>query len=168
LEKITKKPDFIKGRIPYDFNTTKRELTKNMNKYSYDEICIGQIESFGVNITKDMQHMFLNISGDNNPMHIDDKYSQSIGFRESLVYGMLTASFYSTLVGTLLPGERCLFQEADIKFRKPVYVGDSLDITGECVEKNDTVKRLTIKAKIRNQNKELVSSAILRVGVLDG
>jgi acyl dehydratase len=80
---------------------------------------------------------------------------------------MLTASFYSTLVGTLLPGEKCLLHETEIMFRKPVYIGEVLQISGECVEKNDLFKILTIKAQIRNNNNELVSTAKLKVGVPD-
>ena len=53
-----------------------------------------------------------------------------------------------------------------MKFRKPVFIGDSLNVVGECVEKNDTYKLLTIKAKIRNQKNQLVSTAKLKVGVL--
>lgn len=138
-----------------------------MNNFIYDEIFIGQTDSFNVRVTNDMQNMFLQISGDNNPMHVDEMYARSRGFSDKLVHGMLIASFYSTLVGTLLPGQRCLFQEADVQFRKPVFIGDILCITGEIIEKNDTFKRLTLKAKIWNQADELVSSAKLKVGVLD-
>ena len=142
-----------------------------MKQYSYGEIHVGHSETFAVEITEDMQDMFLSISGDNNPMHTDENYARQSGgdgrFTGKVVYGMLTASFYSTLVGTLLPGEKCLLQEADIKFRKPVYIGDVLQISGECVDKNDTFNLLIIKAKIRNQNNELVSTAKLRVGVRD-
>jgi len=138
-----------------------------MRQYSYGEVEIGQTEAFDVEVTEDMQAMFLRISGDNNPMHTDEAYAKSKGFKSRLVYGMLTASFYSTLVGTLLPGEKCLFHEADVKFRKPVFAGDILEISGQCAEKHDALKLLIIKAKIRNQNKDLVSTAKLQVGVLD-
>ena len=147
----------------------KGEIIRSMNlsKYGYYEVFIGQTETFSVKITDEMQNMFLDLSGDCNPMHIDEVYAKSKGFRGRLVYGMLTASFYSKLVGTLLPGEKCLFHEAEIKFRKPVFIEDVLEVTGECVEKHDAFRLLTIRAKIYNQNKELVSSAKLKVGVLD-
>ena len=136
-----------------------------MRCYSYGEVKVGQIESFNVEITSDMQDMFLKISGDNNPLHANDDYAKKKGFNQRIVYGMLTASFYSTLVGTLLPGEKCLFHEADIRFRKPVFIGDILQVSGECVEKNDTFNLLVIKAKIYNQKEELISTAKLKVGV---
>ena len=139
----------------------------HLNDYEYEEISIGHRESFSVKVTEEAQSMFLALSGDVNPMHVDEMYAQSQGFRGRLVYGMLTASYYSTLAGTLLPGKKCLFHTADIKFRKPVYIGDQLTVTGECIKKNDAFKLLTIKAAIRNQNNELVSSAELTAGVLD-
>ena len=139
-----------------------------LNRYSYDDISVGQTEEFSVEVTGEMQNRFLTLSGDVNPMHTDTKYAETKGFSGKLVYGMLTASFYSTLVGTLLPGEKCLFQEAEIKFNAPVYIGDMLSVTGECIDKNDTFKRLTTKAKVRNKKGEIVSSAKLKVGMLDG
>jgi len=138
-----------------------------LNTHNYDNIAVGHTEKFTVLITEEMQQLFHTLSGDINPMHIDSAYAESKGFSGRLVYGMLTASFYSTLVGTLLPGEKCLFQEADLKFNTPVYIGDVLEITGECIDKNDTFKRLTIKAKVRNEKGEVVSSAKLKVGMLD-
>jgi len=138
-----------------------------MNHYKYSELDTGKTESFCVTVTGQMMESFCNMSGDVNPMHSSEDYALSKGFSGRLVYGMLTASFYSTLVGVYLPGEHCLFQEADIKFSKPVYIGDTLTITGEITEKLDAYKRLTIKAKIRNQENKPVSSAVLKVGLTD-
>ncbi|MCL2591835.1 MAG: MaoC family dehydratase [Defluviitaleaceae bacterium] len=136
-----------------------------INNFSYEEIFIGQTCELITNISEQMQQMFHYISGDINPLHTDESYAKKRGFNKRVVYGMLTATFYSTLVGTLLPGKSCLFHEADIKFRNPVYLGDSLKIVGQCIEKNDLYKIITIKAKIYNQDNIVVSSAKLKVGV---
>lgn len=141
--------------------------TRHLNEYGYNDIYIGQTEMFCVEITEKAQSMFLALSGDINPMHISEEYAQSQGFPGKLVYGMATAAYYSALAGTLLPGKNCLLNGIDIKFRKPVFINDKLTITGECVKKNDTFRLITIKATIRNQNNELVSSAELTVGVLN-
>ncbi len=65
---------------------------------------------------------------------------------------MLTASFLSTLAGVYLPGERSLIQQVEIKFAKPVYIGDTLTVTGQVAEKNDTVQRIELKVTITNQD----------------
>ena len=88
-------------------------------------------------------------------------------YRGRLVYGMLTASFYSRLVGVYLPGEKCLFRECDVQWPKPVYIGDTLTVTGKVSEIDERIHTVKIKAFIRNQNGEKVSRATLTVGVLD-
>jgi len=139
-----------------------------MNEYIYDDIKVGQSESFSVEISEEMQDSFLKITGDVNPMHSDGEYAVSKGFDGKLVFGMLTASFLSTLAGVYLPGKHCLFHEiAGMRFIKPVYIHDRLTISGEVTEKNDLFNQITIKVKIRNQNGVLVSSAKVKAGVLN-
>ena len=138
-----------------------------MNNYKFDEIKLNMTENFKVIITEKMQDSFRKVTGDINPMHENDEFAKKRGFDNKLVYGMLTASFFSTLVGVYLPGENCLFQECkDIKFHSPVFVGDELNITGEVIEIDDRFKRITIKAIIRNQVNKKVCSAKLIAGVL--
>lgn len=137
-----------------------------MNKYTMRDICVGIVESFTVEITKEMQDAFTKITGDINPMHIDYQYAIDNGFQQEIVYGMLTASFYSTLVGVYLPGKYCLFHECDVSFNKPVYVGDVLTVVGEVVEIHEVFNRITIKAFIKNQEGKKVSKAMLIVGIM--
>lgn len=136
-----------------------------MNHYTISQLEIGQKETFTVRVTEEMQETFMKLTGDVNPMHREDEYARENGFDGRLVYGMLTASFYSTLVGVYLPGEKCLFHECDVSWRKPVYIGDELTITGEVKEKDERWQRVTIKAHIVNQNGEKVSKAALVVGI---
>lgn len=138
-----------------------------MNEYKLEDIEIGMTEEFSVKITQKMQDDFRNNTGDINPMHSDKSFANQKGFENTLVYGMLTASFFSTLVGVYLPGKNCLFQECkNIQFHLPVFVGDTLNVTGKVVEIDDRFKRITIKATIRNQNQKKVCSGKLIAGVL--
>ncbi len=138
-----------------------------MNEYQLEDIKIGMTEEFKVQITAQMQNDFRVITGDINPMHQDEKFAREKGFSNTLVFGMLTASFFSTLVGVYLPGKNCLFQECkDIKFHNPVFIGDELTIKGEVFEIDERFKRITIKATIRNQQQKKVCSAKLITGIL--
>lgn len=137
-----------------------------MNEFSYKELEIGHKESFSVEITEEKMDLFLQLSGDENPLHQDMWFAKENGFASKLVYGMLTASFYSTLAGVHLPGRFCLLQEIGIKFTKPVFVGDVLTVSGRIEEKVDAYEILVIKAKITNQNNQPVSRAVMKVGVL--
>lgn len=137
-----------------------------MKEYIFDDIAIGTKESFEVTITKEMHDTFTKLSGDINPMHTDAAFAKDAGYKDCLVYGMLTASFYSTLVGVYLPGKYCLFHECDTMFNNPVYVGDILKVEGSVIEKNEVpIKRIIIKAIIRNQDNKIVSRAKLGIGV---
>lgn len=116
-------------------------------------------------ISQERLDLFRDLTGDISPIHIDEDYARERGFAGRVCYGMLTSAFYSTLVGVYLPGKYALFQEAHISMAKPVYIGDRLSVTGEITELNEALKRVTIKARIRNQRGETVSRATLAVGV---
>lgn len=114
-----------------------------------------------------MLDVFKDLTGDISPCHVDEKFAIFKGFKGKVSYGMLSASFYSTLVGVFLPGKYALFQKANIDFCKAVYIGDTLTVSGKITEMSVAVKQITIKAEIRNQNGEKVSKAILEVGITE-
>lgn len=136
-----------------------------MNYYTFEDLEVGMKESFTVTVTAEMMEAFRNLSGDVNPLHCDESYAVSAGFPGRVVYGMLTASFYSTMAGVYLPGESAILQGVDSKFRSPVYIGDTLTVTGKVAEKNDTFRMITVKAEITNQDGKKVSKATIQVGV---
>ena len=138
-----------------------------MNSYKFVDINVGLEESFNVRVSSEKLDKFLKISGDINPLHTDAEYSKSKGFSDRVVYGMLTSSFFSTLVGVYLPGKYCILQGVDIQFSKPVYIDDILTITGKVSYVNEAYKQLEIKAVIINQDNKKVSKATIKVGVID-
>lgn len=138
-----------------------------LNEYRWKDILIGKSEKFQVTITQEMLENFKKLSGDINPLHTDKEYAISKGFDNIVVYGLLTSAFYSTLGGVYLPGKYCLFQECNIGFNAPVYIGDTLTIEGKVLDKNEAFKRITIKATIRNQAGKRVSSAKMVVGCME-
>ena len=136
-----------------------------MNTYSYEDLKIGMKESFLVTVSEEMLDAFREITGDENPLHGSDEYAIEKGYEKKVVFGMLTASFYSTLAGVYLPGEKSLVHSCEAKFLKPVYVGDTLTIEGKVEEMNDTYRLIRVKAVIKNDRGERVSKAILQIGV---
>ena len=93
-------------------------------------------------------------------MCIRDRYDSCV------VYGMLTASFLSTLAGVYMPGKWCLLQGVETSFVKPVFRGDVLTIRGKVGEKHDAFKQIEIKARIVNQEGKCVCRAKVKAGVL--
>lgn len=141
-----------------------------MNAYKLAELSVGMKESFEKEITLEMENAFREISGDDNPLHRDDEFAREIGegkFKGHAAFGMLTASFYSTMAGMYLPGKYSLIHSFDeLSFLKPVFVGDRLTITGEIVGKEEELKLIRLKVAIRNQDNKLVSRAKMKVLVL--
>ncbi|MFC2074208.1 MaoC family dehydratase [Campylobacterota bacterium] len=138
-----------------------------MNIYTLSDIKEGMEESFEVTITEDMMSKFLQISSDTNPLHIDAEYAKEKGFKDRVVYGLLTSSFYSTLAGVYLPGKYCILQGLDIQFSKPVFIGDTLTISGKVSYINEAYKQIEIKATVKNQESKKVSKATITTGLMD-
>lgn len=137
-----------------------------MNNYKFEDLKIGMSESFSVTVTEEMMKSFLDLSGDENPLHNDEEFAKSQGYDSKVVYGLLTTSFISKLVGVLLPGKYCLLQGIDLKFVKPVYVNDVLIIKGTVDELHESVKRLTVKVEVINQDEKKVVKGKVEVGFL--
>ena len=136
-----------------------------MNNYSFDEINIGMKESFSVVITEEMRDKFRDITGDVNPLHNDEEYALSMGHKSCVAFGMMSASFLSTLAGVYLPGKKSLIQSTEVSFRKPVYIGDTLTISGEVTDKNETFNLFDMKVVITNQDGVKVVKGNMRVAV---
>ena len=138
-----------------------------MNEYRITDISAGQHESFSVTVTEEMMAKFLDITGDVNPLHTDDGFAKEKGFPQRVAYGMLTASLISTLGGVYLPGKYCLIQGVEVRFAKPVFIGDVLEVTGETVRVDTDLRYLEIRVTIRNQRNEKVLRGLLKAGVMD-
>lgn len=135
-----------------------------MKEYRWDDLFVGMQHDFEAVFTEEMAHDFARISGDVNPLHVDRKYAAAAGFPSPVLFGMLTSSLYSKLVGVYLPGKYALLQGIDIHFISPCRAGDRLDVHGEIVFLTEAYKRLEIKATIRRKDKKLVSKAVIRAG----
>ena len=66
------------------------------------------------------------MSGDHNPVHVNDAYAETSKFGKRVAHGLLSASFFSGLFGTQLPGPGCLYVSQNLKFRRPVFIGDTV------------------------------------------
>ena len=124
-------------------------------------------DSFKAIIDEEKLIFFKKITGDINPLHLIDDYAIEKGFNARVVYGMLTASFYSKLIGVYLPGENSLIHSIDTKFLYPVYLNDELEISGELSYINNSMRQLEVACKIVNQNNIKVSTALIKVGTLN-
>lgn len=137
-----------------------------MNNYSFAEIEIGMEQEFQVEITREMMTQFKQITGDVNPLHTEEEFAKEKGYTSCVAYGMLTASFLSTLAGVYMPGRRSLIHSVETKFVKPVFPGDILTVHGKVTDKNELFSVITLKVTLTNQNREKVLRGIMQIGVL--
>ncbi len=136
-----------------------------MEHFTFDALQVGQTAAFTAEVAEADMDAFCRLSGDVSPIHLDAAYAHGRGFPGRVVYGMLVASYFSTLAGTYLPGEHCLLHSVNAKFPAPVFIGDTLTITGTIAEKYEAVRLITIKGIIKNQHGKTVCRGEIQAGV---
>ncbi|MDH3316628.1 MAG: MaoC family dehydratase [Gammaproteobacteria bacterium] len=94
--------------------------------FTYSDLSVGMSEEYIKTITDNDIVSFAEVSGDTNPMHLDDDFASETLFRSRIAHGMLTASLISTIIGTLLPGPGCIYLGQNLKFLRPVRIGDAV------------------------------------------
>lgn len=133
----------------------------------YQEINIGDKETLSHIITKEDIGKFVELTGDDNKLHVDEKFARATHFKKPVVHGMLGASFISTIIGTKLPGDGALWFSQSLDFLLPVRIGDHLMVIAEVIKKNDKEQIIELKTEIYNQNKQLVTKGIAKVKVIE-
>jgi len=102
--------------------------------YYLEDLSVGMEASYAKTITNDDVLAFADLSGDVNPVHLNDAFAAGTIFKKRIAHGFLTGSLFSTVLGTKLPGPGCIYLSQTMKFRAPVYIGDevvaTLRITG--------------------------------------
>ena len=119
------------------------------------EIKIGQKASFTKTISESDIYTFAGISGDFNPVHVNEEEARKSIFGERIAHGMLGASLISTVLGTKLPGPGTIYMSQSLSFKAPVYIGDTICATVEVKEllpKHQAV----LNTMVKNQNDTIV------------
>lgn len=130
-----------------------------MQGKTYDEIQVGDSASFSKTITESDIHCFSAISGDFNPIHVDEVYARTspLGrkMQGRIAHGLISASLFSTVLAMYLPGHGTLYVSQTCNFRKPVKIGDTLRAECEVVEKMEK-RRIRLATRCINQDGEVV------------
>ncbi|MCG7928256.1 MAG: MaoC family dehydratase [Candidatus Thiodiazotropha taylori] len=94
--------------------------------HTIETLAVGMSASYSQTITDYDIRAFAGLSGDRNPVHLDDIYAEASRFKKRIAHGMISASFFSAIFGTQLPGKGCVYVSQDLNFRKPVYIDDTV------------------------------------------
>ncbi len=104
--------------------------------YYFEDLSEGMQASYTRTISEQDISQFAAVSGDDNPIHMDEAFAADSRFKKRIAHGMLSASFISTIVGTKLPGPGCLYVSQALKFRAPVFIGDEVVTTATISDLN--------------------------------
>ncbi|EEG10483.1 MaoC family dehydratase [Pseudogulbenkiania ferrooxidans] len=108
----------------------------------FEDIEIGQSAEYAKTITEADILMFAAVSGDNNPVHLNQEYAEQTPFGTRIAHGMLTAGLISTVVGTRLPGEGTIYLSQSTRFKAPVKIGDTVTARATATELDPAKKRV--------------------------
>jgi 3-hydroxybutyryl-CoA dehydratase len=97
--------------------------------YYLEDLSPGMEASVSKTITDDDVKTFASLSGDVNPVHLDDGFAAGTIFKKRIAHGFLTGALFSTVLGTKLPGPGCIYLSQSMKFKAPVYIGDEVVAT---------------------------------------
>ena len=126
----------------------------------------GQRASFTKTFTDEDVRRFIEITGDRNPLHVDDAFAAQTQFGRRIIHGMLTASLFSTMVGMLLPGTGAIYRSQTIKFLLPVYLGDTVTAHFHVRSVDRARHLLEIDAWIENEAGQRVIEGTCEAGLL--
>ena len=121
---------------------------QTLHGYYLEDLEVGMSDSFTKTITEADVVLFAGISGDTNPIHINADYAQTTPFEKRIVHGMFSAALISTVAGTKLPGPGCIYVDQSIKFRAPVFIGDTAQATLTVIEIDNRRRRVKCKTEV--------------------
>jgi phosphate acetyltransferase len=131
------------------------ELIENR---TFDEIQVGDAATLNRTLTERDIMLFAVMSGDINPAHVDPEYAMSSRFREVIGHGMWSGALISTVLGTTFPGPGTIYLGQNLRFRRPVKVGDTITVTITAKEKDPKNGKVTLDTVCANQDGEVVVS----------
>ena len=121
-----------------------------------NELYVGQSASISRRFTTKEVEMFSDLCMDKNPVHLDEKYAQNSVFGNRIVYGFLTASLFSGIIGSILPGNGSIYLNQNMNFRKPVYHNELLTATCTITNIREDKPIVTLETICRNEAGEIV------------
>jgi 3-hydroxybutyryl-CoA dehydratase len=132
--------------------------------YYLEDLKPGMSAVFGKTITEADILMFAGVSGDTNPVHLNEEFAGGTAFHGRIAHGMLTASFISTVIGTKLPGPGCIYLSQSLKFLAPVRSGDTVRAAVTVKEVNLERQRVTLETVCTvNHKPVLTGEAVIMV-----
>ena len=138
-----------------------------MKHIPFEKIRIGATASMRRRITERDVKLFAKLTGDHNPLHLDEKYAKKTIFKSRIVHGILLVGLISALLATKLPGPGYAYVKQDVRFLKPVRIGDMITVKSRVIKKIKRKKLVKLKTTCVNQkNKEVIDGEAIVKAIL--
>lgn len=128
-----------------------------MQGKSIEELHVGMTAQFTKTITEHDVYTFAGVTGDFNPVHVDAVAAEASMFGGRIAHGILCAGLISAVLGMQLPGPGAVYVSQSLRFRKPVYFGDTVTAEVEIAERDTERNRVTFQTRCRNQDGDVVA-----------
>jgi 3-oxoacyl-[acyl-carrier protein] reductase len=139
----------------------------SMQFASFEQVRVGDQTRLRRTFTADAVDAFAQVSGDDNPLHVDAAFAAKTRFGKRVAHGMLSAAYLSRIVGTQLPGAGALWFQQAFDFLVPILVGDDIEFTVTVEHKSEATRTIVISVAGVNQHGTLVLKGQGRVMVLE-
>ena len=120
-------------------------LHEDLNGSFIEDLSVGMSAVFAKTITESDIVLFSGVTGDMNPVHVNEDFAQDTIFKGRIAHGMLTASLISTVLGMKMPGPGCIYLSQDLRFLAPVRAGDTVTARATITEIIPEKKRIICK-----------------------
>lgn len=114
---------------------------------TFADLAVGMTVSIENTVSEQDVIDFARVSGDHNPLHMDEDYARKTQFKGRIAHGALTASYISAILGNDLPGPGAVFMELNLKFVRPVRIGDTVTSSAEVIEMIERGCRVRLSVK---------------------
>jgi len=129
-------------------------MTDNV-KYYLEDLEVGMKASTSMVITGEKIDVFAELTGDKNPIHVDEEFAKTTMFGQRIAHGALSASLISAVLGNDLPGPGAVFVELNLRFRRPAFIGDEVIAVAEVAEINERNGRVRMKCYCEVNGKQI-------------
>jgi 3-hydroxybutyryl-CoA dehydratase len=131
-------------------------MSDELHGYFFEEIQIGMSASFAKTVTEADIMAFAGLSGDFNPVHINEEFASQTMFKGRIAHGMLSVGFISTVLGMKLPGPGCIYVNQSLKFKAPVRIGDTVTARVEVISTVPEKKFVVLKTSCTVAGKTVI------------
>jgi len=125
--------------------------------YKFEDLSVGMSHETVNIITERDIELFAEVSGDRNPLHMDEEFASKTAFGQRIAHGALTASYISGILGNNLPGPGSIFVGLSMRFRRPVFIGSEVIVRVVVSEMQARGNRVTLKVSCNVDGKAAIS-----------